>query len=112
MLVEGAGSETGCRYANRNAREQPAATLVPRVLSVVVMEWDDSNGIDERSLRFFCDVLAFVDTIPLGPKTKKLVEQLVDSAGSIGANREEALGGSSRREFIRFNEISLRSANE
>ena len=81
------------------------------IVSVVVAR-EDKNGIDERSFRFFVDVLAFVDTIPLGPKTNKLVEQLVDAAGSIGGNREEALGGSSRREFIRFNEISLRGANE
>jgi four helix bundle protein len=76
------------------------------------MKRQDENGIDERSFRFFCDVLAFVDTIPIGPKTTKIIEQLVDAAGSIGANREEALGGSSYREFIRFNEISLRGANE
>lgn len=42
----------------------------------------------------------------------KLVEQFVDAAGSIGGNREEALGGSSRREFARHNEIALRGANE
>jgi four helix bundle protein len=53
-----------------------------------------------------------VDTIPIGPKTTKIIEQLVDASGSIGGNREEALGGSSYREFIRFNEISLRGANE
>jgi four helix bundle protein len=76
------------------------------------MKREDENGIDERSFRFFCDVLAFVDTIPIGPKTTKIIEQLVDAAGSIGGNREEALGGSSYREFIRYNEISLRSANE
>jgi len=76
------------------------------------MKRDDKNGIDERSFRFYRDVLAFVETIPLGPKTNKIVEQLVGAAGSIGANREEALGGSSRREFRRFNEISLRGANE
>jgi four helix bundle protein len=73
---------------------------------------DDPNGIDERSYRFFIDVLGFVDTIPRGPKTNRIIEQLVDSAGSIGGNREEARGASSRKEFIRFNEISLRSANE
>jgi len=73
---------------------------------------DDPNGIDERSFRFFIDVLDFVDTIPKEPKTNKIIEQLVDSAGSIGGNREEALGASSRKEFIRFNEIALRSANE
>ncbi len=76
------------------------------------MKREDRDGIDERSFRFFVDVLAFVDTIPLGPKTNKLVEQLAAAAGSIGGNREEALGGSSRKEFIRFNEVSLRGANE
>ena len=76
------------------------------------MQRDDENGIDERSFRFYCDVLAFVDPIARGPKTDGLIKQLVDAAGSIGNNREEALGGSSRKEFIRFNEIALRSANE
>jgi four helix bundle protein len=73
---------------------------------------EDPNGIDERSFRFFVNVLGFVDTIQKGPKTNRLIEQLVNSAGSIGGNREEALGASSRKEFIRFNEIALRSANE
>jgi len=53
---------------------------------------DDENGIDERSFRFLCDVLAFVDTIPLSHKTNRLVEQLVDAAGSIGANRKRRGG--------------------
>jgi len=82
------------------------------VLIVVGMKRDDENGIDERSHRFFVAVLGFVDTIPVGPNTKKLIEQLAAAAGSIGGNREEALGGSSRKEFIRFNEVSLRGANE
>jgi four helix bundle protein len=76
------------------------------------MKRDDEKGIDERSFRFFRDVLAFVETIPVEPKTKKIIEQLVAAAGSIGGNREEALGGSSYTEFIRFNEVSLRGANE
>jgi four helix bundle protein len=76
------------------------------------MNRDDRDGIDERAFRYFCDVLKFVDTIPRGPKTDRLIEQLVDAAGSIGGNREEALGGSSRREFCRYNEIALRGANE
>ena len=76
------------------------------------MDRHDPKGIDERSFRLRIDVLTFVDTIQKGPKTARLIEQLVDAAGSIGGNREEALGGSSRKEFIRFNEIALRSANE
>jgi four helix bundle protein len=76
------------------------------------MDRNDKNGIDERSFAFYCDILKFVDTFPRGPKTNKVIEQLADSAGSIGSNREEALGASSKREFIRYNEIALRSANE
>jgi len=59
------------------------------VLIVVVMKRDDENGIDERSHRFFVAVLGFVDTIPVGPNTKKLIEQLAASAGSIGGNCSE-----------------------
>jgi hypothetical protein len=59
------------------------------VLVIVFMRRDDENGIDERSHRFFVDVLAFIDTIPPGPKTNRLIEQLADAAGSIGGNRAE-----------------------
>ena len=76
------------------------------------MDRHDPKGIDERSFRFYREVLEFVDPIPRGPKTDGLVKQLVDASGSIGNNREEALGASSRKEFIRYNEIALRSANE
>jgi four helix bundle protein len=76
------------------------------------MKRDNEHGIDERSFRFFCEVLDYLRTITPGPSVNKLIEQLADSAGSIGNNREEALGGSSRREFLRYNEIALRSANE
>jgi four helix bundle protein len=41
-----------------------------------------------------------------------LIDQLVGASGSIAANRQEALGASSRREFVRFNEIALRGAKE
>jgi four helix bundle protein len=71
----------------------------------------DDHDIDERSFTFFCNVIAFVETVPLSARTSRIIEQLVDSAGSIGSNRDEAAGGSSRGEFIRFNENSLRGAN-
>ena len=53
------------------------------MLFVVVMKRDDENGIDERSHRFFVAVLGFVDTIPVGPNTKKLIEQLARILGKI-----------------------------
>ena len=76
-----------------------------------LMKQDDQYDIDERSTLFFCDVIAFVETVPLGARTSRIIEQLVDAAGSIGTNRDEANDGSSRGEFIRFNENSLRGAN-
>lgn len=70
------------------------------------------GGIDQRTLTFAGDVIAFVRTIRKEPGIEGILEQLVDASGSVGANRIEAKGGSSRKEFIRYNEIALRSANE
>lgn len=39
-------------------------------------------------------------------------DQLLRSAASIGANIVEAKSSSSKRDFIRFYEIALKSANE
>lgn len=39
-------------------------------------------------------------------------DQLLRSATSIGANTVEAKSSSSRKDFIRFYEIALKSANE
>jgi four helix bundle protein len=69
-------------------------------------------GIDERASAFFEDVIRFTQTIPSAPGTLRLIEQLVQTSGSIAANRQEATSASSKKEFIRFNKIALRSAKE
>jgi four helix bundle protein len=46
------------------------------------------------------------------PGVRSVIEQLVRAATSVGANLEEAKAASTRREFIRFVEISLREARE
>jgi four helix bundle protein len=71
-----------------------------------------TNGVDERAFRFLCEVIIFARTVVPEPGVRRLVDQLVAAAGSVAANRQEALSASSRREFIRFNLIALRSANE
>ena len=73
---------------------------------------DHVQGIDERAFDFFCGVIRFVRTIQPEPGVRRLADQMVAAAGSIAANREEATSGSSRKEFIRYNEIALRSAKE
>ena len=73
---------------------------------------DNATGIDERAFRFFCGVIGFVRTVRPEPGVRRLADQMVAASGSIAANREEATSASSRKEFIRFNEIALRSAKE
>ena len=68
--------------------------------------------IDERVFRFACDVIGFVRTITWEPGVNKVIEQLVDAAGSTAANRHESTGCSPGREFIRANVIALREARE
>jgi four helix bundle protein len=71
-----------------------------------------TRDLEERLFAFLCAVIGFVRTMRPEPGVRKIADQLVDAAGSIAANREEATSGSSRKEFVRFNEIALRSAKE
>ncbi len=41
-----------------------------------------------------------------------MYEQLVNAATSIGANLVEGVAGASKRDFINFDTIALKSANE
>lgn len=42
----------------------------------------------------------------------KLIDQLNDAAGSVGANLEEAQAGESKKDFIHKNSIALKEARE
>ena len=72
---------------------------------------EQPQDIDERVFRFACDVIEFARTIEWEPGVNRIIDQLVDAAGSTGANRHEASAGSPK-EFIRFNTIALREARE
>jgi four helix bundle protein len=85
-----------------------AAGTVCAVWSPMSVRPDD---IDERVFRFACDVIEYARTIQWEPGVHKIIDQLVDAAGSTGANRHEAAAGSPK-EFIRFNTIALREARE
>jgi four helix bundle protein len=76
------------------------------------MEEDLPPGIDRRAQDFCEAVMRFVKTIAPEPGTRNAIDQLVDAAGGVSANRQEATSASSRREFIRFNEIALRCVKE
>jgi len=78
----------------------------------LVVAMEDNTPIRERIFGFACDVIVIVSRAPRAPGIQVIANQLVRAATSIGANLEEAKAASSRREFIRFAEISLREARE
>ena len=72
----------------------------------------DSQNIRDRTFAFACAVAKRVLRLQPRPGIRCLIDQLLKSATSVGANLEEAKAGSSKREFIRYVEISLREARE
>ena len=68
--------------------------------------------LKERCFTFSMHVIRLVDTFPNKKSAHIIADQLIRSATSVGANLTEARASSSRREFKKFNEISLKSANE
>lgn len=68
--------------------------------------------IKYRAYEFSLAVIKLVATLPNTRIYWVIVNQLLRSATSIGANIIEAQAASSRRDFVKFYEIALKSANE
>lgn len=66
----------------------------------------------ERCFRYSVAVIGFIKTLPEDRVHRRLSGQLLRAATNIGANVTEANASSSKREFIRYFEIGLKSANE
>lgn len=71
-----------------------------------------SNNVKIRAYRFSLQIIIFVNDLPNKRAFWIIGDQLLRSATSIGANMIEAKASSSRRDFIKFYEIALKSANE
>jgi four helix bundle protein len=71
------------------------------------------EAFKNRVYRFAVDVIRFVN-VTLNEKRVfySISDQLIRSVTSIGANIIEAKSSSSKREFLRYFEIALRSSNE
>ena len=68
------------------------------------MSSDEEQGtrrfdLEERTAKFGEGVVAFAKTVPVTPVTRPLIEQLVRSATSVGANYAEADDAESKRDF-------------
>lgn len=65
-----------------------------------------------RCYYFSINIIKFIAILPEKKVFWVIADQLLRSATSIGANIVEAKSASSKRDFIKFYEIALKSANE
>ncbi len=65
-----------------------------------------------RAYAYGLSIIKLCDTLPNKRAAWVIADQLIRCSCSIGANLVEAKAASSRLEFKKFNEISLKSANE
>jgi four helix bundle protein len=70
------------------------------------------NEFRERCYNYSIAVIKLIKDLPEKRIYWTLSDQLLRSATSIGANIVEAKSASSKRDFIKFYEIALKSANE
>jgi four helix bundle protein len=69
-------------------------------------------NIKHGAFQFFKKIILFVNEIKVENFFHSVFNQLVRSAVSIGANQAEAIPGSSKKDFLNFYFIALKSANE
>ncbi len=65
-----------------------------------------------RLIQFSIAILIFSEKLKSTRILWSIIDQLIRSATSIGANVVEAKSSSSKRDYIHFFEIALKSANE
>ena len=66
----------------------------------------------KRLIYLSIDIIRFAEDLKRNKAFWPIIDQLIRSATSIGANIVEAKSSSSKRDYIRFFEIALKSANE
>ena len=71
-----------------------------------------NQDIKLRCYNFSLKILKFISSNEVERKYNPIIDQLLRSSTSIGANIIEAKSSSSKREFIKYYEIALKSANE
>lgn len=71
-----------------------------------------SNNLHVRSYALSLASIRFINQLPNKKAFWAIADQLLRSITSIGANITEAKASSSKREFIKYYEIALKSANE
>ncbi len=70
------------------------------------------KDLRQRCIDFSVNTLLYVDTFSRAVTSDVIAKQLARSATSVGANVTEAFGSGSKRDFVNFFSIALKSAKE
>ena len=71
-----------------------------------------SKNIKHRAYGFSLEIIKLVKDLPQTKIYLIFIDQLLRAATFVGANLIEAKAASSKRDFIKFYEIALKSCNE
>lgn len=80
--------------------------------SNIVEEPEKIYDIKHRAYIFSKDTINYIASVKIDRIYFSIFEQLIRSATSIGANLVEGSAGASRKDFINYYTIALKSANE
>ncbi|NCQ17848.1 MAG: four helix bundle protein [Ignavibacteria bacterium CG22_combo_CG10-13_8_21_14_all_37_15] len=72
----------------------------------------DKTVLKIRCYKFSVQIVKFIGALKISNTYSPLINQLLRSATSVGANVVEAKSASSKRDFIKYYEIALKSSNE
>ena len=75
-------------------------------------EQKEPKEIKVRCYKFSVDVIKFISSLDVGRKFQSIVDQFIRSATSIGANVVEGKSAHSKKDFVKFYEIALKSVYE
>jgi four helix bundle protein len=70
------------------------------------------TDLSDRFIEFSAEVIKLVSLLPNTFVSRRITDQLIRSAMSVGANYEEARGASSRADFSHKLQISLKEMRE
>jgi four helix bundle protein len=70
------------------------------------------NAFKKRLYGFVLKLIEFIDVLPKDNVSYRIVDQLLRSGTSILGNYVEAQSAASKKEFVKYFNISLRSTNE
>lgn len=72
----------------------------------------EQRDLGERLLEYGAQVIKFVESLPPTLVARRVGDQLLRSATSVGANYEEAQGAESKSDFVHKLQIALKEMRE